>query len=361
MPIEPTISKSQSTISTLNRNKEIFSLTPSTLLTLWEIDASVIMDETGLKDLNYDYIFRFHNSVKLLNTSIYWRYKEYYPLPIQAQGFEYTAKGSPQAPKLTLAINEDLSPGDPRSIALSLLKARLRELDDLAGVKVTRRRVFAKYIDGYNFQSTAPSELPESGWSITGFSPDPNMQFDPDIYYVDRKSLENKSIIEFELGSALDVEGVKLPGRIVNARRCPFQYRGYGCLYEYRANRVPFIHGESIETNELAGSTLPASAPPVANSKDELISNILGVGTKITYLGAYIKGIVYKKGESVYIQKDGIKYYFVAKADNTTIGPPNPIFWEQDVCSKSINGCRLRWADSGTLPFGGMPSCLTVT
>lgn len=349
MPVEPTVSKTTSIASTLNRNKEIFSLTPSTLLTLWEIDASVVMDESGLKDLNYDYIFRFHNSVKLLNTSIYWRYQVYYPLPIQAQGFEYTAKGSPQTPKLTLAINEDLSPGDPRSIALSLLKARLRELDDLAGVKVTRRRVFAKYIDGYNFQSAAPSELAESGWAITSFSPDPNMQFDPDIYYIDRKSLENKSIIEFELGSTLDVEGVKLPGRIVNARRCPFQYRGHGCLYEYRANRVPFIHGESTE------STLPKEAPPVANYKDELIQNILNITIDIVYLGVYVKGIVYQKGESIHIQKDGIKYYFVANQNNVRVGPPNPIFWEPDICSKSVNGCRLRWVNTD-LPFGGFPS-----
>ena len=348
MPETP-ISKEQSRASNRNRNIEIFSLTPSTLLTLWEIDVSVNMDELGLKPANYDYIFRFHNSVKLINTSIFWRDKEYYPIPIQAEGFEYTAKGSPQAPKLRLAINEEITSDDPRSLALSLLKDRLKQLNDLAGAKVTRRRVFAKYIDGDNFLSTAPSELAE-----TGFAPDHNMQFDPDIYYVDRKSLENKSVIEFELGSVIDVEGVRLPGRLVNSKRCPFQYRGCGCLYEYETNRTTFIHGEDSE------STMPKSAPPVANAKNELIQDILGVGVKISYLGAHIPGGIYSKGQAVYVQKDGIKYYFVANQDNVRDTPPNELFWIEDACNKAINGCRLRWANlpghNGTLPFGGFPS-----
>lgn len=347
MPVEPQVTKAQSITSTQNRNIEIFSLTPSTLITLWEIDASVVMDEAGLKLVNYDYIFRFHNSVHLTTTAIYWRSQKYWAAPIQAQGFEYTAKGSPPTPKLTLAVNEEgVEP-------LALLKTRLQQIGDLAGAKVTRRRVFAKYIDGINFPNLTRQEL-----AGQGFSPDPNMQFEPDIYYIDRKSLENKAVIEFELASIIDIEGIQLPGRIVSSKRCPFQYRGWGCLYESNANRQDFIHGESSE------STLPVSAPPVANEKDELISDILGAGTKIEVIGEYKSGTKYNKGNAVWVQKDGIKYYFVAKQDNTTNPPPNPIFWINDSCSKSINGCRLRWADlpghDGTLPFGGFASVLTT-
>ena len=65
---ETTITALQSRTSTINRNIEIFSLTPSTLLTLWEIDASLLLEETGELDQlnklkNYDSVFRFHNSV----------------------------------------------------------------------------------------------------------------------------------------------------------------------------------------------------------------------------------------------------------------------------------------------------------
>lgn len=354
---EVTISKSQSQTSILNRNIEIFDLTPSTLLTLWEIDTSVLMDDIGLKDYNYDRIFRFHNSAKLINTTIYWRKNKYYGLPIQAQGFEYTAKGSPAAPKLTLAVNEDLSNQDERISALSLLKSRLKQLNDLSGVKVTRRRVFAKYIDKENFPTLAPSELAEKG-----FSEDKNMQFDPDIYYIDRKSLENKSIIEFELGSIIDVEGVQLPGRIITAKRCPFAYRGCGCLYEYEDNRQSFIHGTAYNasTNPF-GSTLMKEAPPIANNKDESIQAILGPTVSITKASEYKKNTSYVKGNSVWVQKDGIKYYFVALQNAPPVGPPNPLFWVDDSCSKTINGCRLRFGTAAALNFGGFVDCLTTS
>ena len=341
--VAPIVSKAQSISSTLNRNIEIFSLTPSTLLTLWEIDASVIMDETGIRNINDKAIFRFHNSVKLMNTTIKWNGQDYIAVPIQAQGFEYTAKGSPPTPKLTLAVNDEGAP------MLSLLKSRIRELNDLTGVRVTRRRVFAKYIDGENFETISQEDL-----AGKGFAPDPNMKFEPDIYFIDRKSIENKSVIEFELGSILDIEGIKIPGRIVAAKRCPFAYRGNGCLYEYNANRVTFIHGESTE------STLPDEAPPVATFQDELISEILGGSTPITYVGKYNKDTNYVKGNAVYVQKDGIKYYFVAKSNSPPAGPPNPIFWVSDSCSKLISGCRFRFKNAASLNFGGFPSTLTA-
>lgn len=344
MPVEPLISKSTAEASNLNRNAEIFSLTPSTLLILWEIDASVVLDEVGLKDISSNAIFRFHNSVKLSNSIIVWRRDKYYAVPIQATGFEYTAKGSPPTPKLTLAVNDEGVP------ALSLLKTRLRQLNDLTGVKVTRRRVFAKYIDGINFSDN----LTKQELATSGFAPDPNMQFEPDIYYIDRKSLENKSVIEFELGSIADVEGIKLPGRIVNAKRCPFQYRGFGCLYESEKNRQAFIHGTSSE------STLLKNAPPVANEKDELLQVILGRGTTMNDKGEYSINTSYSKGNYVYVQKDGIKYYFVASQDNPPTPPPNPLFWLNDSCSKIINGCRLRFGNSASLPFGGEPGVQTT-
>ena len=337
--MESTITKAQSRTSTLNRNLEIFGLTPSTLLTLWEIDASVLLDDVGIKSYDYDAVFRFHNSVKLTNTSIKWREKDYIAVPIQVEGFEYSGKGSPPTPKLSLAVNEEGIP------ALALLKSTLRQLDDLTGVKVTRRRVFAKYIDNENFpQLTQEDSSPKQE---TGqFTPDPNMQFDVDVFYIDRKSMENKSMIEFELGALTDVEGTQLPGRICNSKRCPWSYRAHGCLWEYQANRVSFIHGTT--------SVMPKEAPPVANSKGELITNILGPGVKIEVQGEYSRNKTYNKGWAVYIQKDGIKYYFVALANGVTAPPPNPLFWVEDLCDKLINGCRLRHGTvgDGSLPIG---------
>lgn len=354
--VPPVITKAQTITSTLNRNIEIFSLTPSTLLTLWEIDASAVVNEGGLSNLDEKAIFRFHNSVKLMSTTITWNGQDYVPCPIQAQGFEYTAKGSPPTPKLTLAVNDEGAP------LLSRLKSRIKELNDLTGVKVTRRRVFAKYIDGSNFETISAQDF-----AGQGFAPDPNMHFEPDVYFIDRKSLENKSVIEFELGSITDVEGIKIPGRICAAKRCPFTYRGFGCFYESNANRVglSFIFGDAYDaTNNPAGSIMPQSAPAVANYNDENISVILGGSTSITDKGKYVAGTSYDKGHEVHILRDGIRYHFVSLQNANLVSPPNPLFWEADVCSKTIQGCKMRWdhlpGTDGSLPYGGMPSILTA-
>jgi len=74
----------------------------------------------------------------------------------------------------------------------------------------------------------------------------------------------------------------------------------------------------------------------------------------------------------VFLQKDGVSYYFVAKQDvPRNVIPPNDSYWVQDECSKTIRGCALRWGRTyltslgmghligdkmGNLPFGGFPA-----
>jgi hypothetical protein len=74
----------------------------------------------------------------------------------------------------------------------------------------------------------------------------------------------------------------------------------------------------------------------------------------------------------VFLKKDGISYYFVAKQDvPRNVIPPNASYWIQDECSKTLRGCSFRWARAyltslgmghligdkmGNLPFGGFPA-----
>ena len=61
----------------------------------------------------------------------------------------------------------------------------------------------------------------------------------------------------------------------------------------------------------------------------------------------------YKKGEIVFITKNKINFYFIAKT-NTPMDapPPNGEYWIADQCSKSIKGCKIRFGEN-PLPFGG--------
>ncbi len=338
--------KSEAQNSLKNLYSEAASLTPSALITFFEIDVGQIgfdlskISQTEL-DKQINTIFRFHNNISLTSSSIFWQGKEYTAAPIQADGFETNIKGTLPTPTLSLTVS------DEGIQQLSIFKNRILELGDLTGAKITRIRTFAKFLDSSNFiDNTSPD----------GFSPDPNSEFARDIFYIDRKSSENKNSIKFELASILDVEGVKLPGRLVVSNSCPFIYRGAGCLYEYNSRRNSIIH-DTVEN-----SILPENAPPIATDKDESIYTLLS-GATFTDLGEYDQNKNYNSGDSVYLNYNNHKYYFVANQNDVKVSPPNLNYWINDSCSKSPYGCSIRYGIYGSangsgvvlgnLPFGG--------
>lgn len=322
-------------------NYQLARLDPSSTITLFEIDTSSLVEDEGLDDTERR-IFRFHNHAKLLGTSIWWgqdpQPNEYVAVPIAAEGFEITSRGMLPRPKLSVSVETDGIP------FLASLKNRLRDLGDLIGAKVIRIRTFAAFLNARNFQG---QDVPD------GFSPNPNRELPRDVYYIDRKSSETKSTIEFELVSVLDLEGVQLPFRRVITNRCQWRYRGLGCRYEYDDRRDSTIHGDT--------ATLPAEALPVATSNDELILDLIKP-SKLVDMGEWDKGKDYLPGHFVYRAKGGLKFYFVCYTGHVNRPPPNPKFWHADICSKLISGCRIRWANKnqGRLPFGGYPGASKV-
>lgn len=308
---------------------EANSLTPQSLVTLFEIDYTDLATDQGLSVGSDGGIFRFHNNVKLLQTNILFQGKNFIAAPIKAEGFEVSSRGTLPSPHLSMTVDET------GIDFFALFKDRLKSLADLVGAKVTRIRTFAKYLDIRNW---SPDQIPD--W----IAPDENAEFPRDVYYIDRKSNENKFTIEFELASMLDVENIVLPSRRVLAKRCSFDYRSEGCLYEYSNLKNDEIHGET--------ATLPEFAPPTATDRDELISNIINVRMKTPEpynadkLGLYVKGSV------VYLTKNNINYYFVCKVNNPTKSPPDSNEWCRDACSKSVKGCRLRFGTEGAMGVG---------
>lgn len=351
-------------------NEEIFSLNPSALITLFEIDITNLLFNAGWtfdavgqgQEWENKRIFRFHN-LRAYQSSIWWNNKEYFAAPIVAEGFEVNSRGTLPVPKLALSVRPEEIP------LLATLKLQIKKVGDLVGGKVTRIRTLAKFLDAKNFPPSFENE-----------DADPYAEFPRDIFYIDRKSNENKQTIEYELASILDVEGVQLPHRLVISDRCPWTYRGEGCLYEKDQNRTE-IHGED--------AVLLTEAPSVATENDEKIADILeeiypGQGWKEGYFPFYlgewmnynITNEYWFPGNETYIEKDGIKYYFISKKTQTAgmiKPPPDNEYWIADMCSKTLRGCKLRWGKDangnpslalnvsatnpheGCLPFGGFP------
>ena len=61
----------------------------------------------------------------------------------------------------------------------------------------------ARFLDAVNF----PGNSNPLG------TPDPTAEFKRQIYTVDRKSAENREVVEFELAAVFDLAGVRVPKR----------------------------------------------------------------------------------------------------------------------------------------------------
>jgi lambda family phage minor tail protein L len=150
-------------------------------------------------------VYRFSNTLNENGTDVVWNGQTYQTLPVEAEGFEF---GGSKMPRPTLRISN----------IGQVVGALTRASDDLVGWRVTRRRTFAKFLDAVNFIAGNPNA-------------DPTAEIPPDIYYVERKTSENKLAIEWELAAALDLSGVMLPGRQIIANMCLWVFKGTECGY----------------------------------------------------------------------------------------------------------------------------------
>ena len=142
-------------------------------------------------------IYRFHSGSNLnANGEIVWAGNAYQRFPIEATGFAYQ-RG--QIPRPKLVVSNALG-----TISAILLTVNTTTAgNDLTGATVTRIRTMARFLDAVNF----PGNSNPLG------TPDPTAEFKRQIYIIDRKSAENREVVEFELAGAIDMAGVRAPKR----------------------------------------------------------------------------------------------------------------------------------------------------
>lgn len=131
--------------------------------------------------------------------------------------------GSTAQPTLTLAnLNGSIT-------ALCL------RFEDMAQAKVTIHDTLAHYLDANNFPEGNPTADPE--------------QEKKQVYYIDRKSLENDETVEFELASPADLRGLQIPTRQIHSL-CTWCSRGWyrtgkGC--DYAGTRYFDENGQPVD------------------------------------------------------------------------------------------------------------------
>lgn len=189
---------------------ELAKLSPCSIIELFEVKTSTRLH--GACE-----VYRFHSGVnaKAVSGHLVWAGATYYAWPVEAEGFEYSGQGSLPRPKIRIA-NVD------GAITAVLLEVnQFTYGSDLTGAEVTRIRTLARFLDATNFDD-----------NVNPFgTPDPAASLPDEKYYIDRKSAETRELVEFELISAFDLAGIRIPKRQTINNICQWQYRSVECGY----------------------------------------------------------------------------------------------------------------------------------
>ena len=160
------------------------------------------------------YLFHSGNNMKD-SLDIVWQSNTYSRMPVRADGFKYSGKG--KLPRPTLTLSNLLG----TITAILQLTNQITALSDLAGAKVTRRRALSQDLDEVNFPSNVN---PYKSGSV-----DPSAELPREVYFIERKTIENRNIVQFELVSSFDLFGVSAPKKLVTRA----DFRGVGTFVNF--------------------------------------------------------------------------------------------------------------------------------
>lgn len=286
-------------------NAESALFAPTSLISLYQLDSRFISVGGALD--------RFHCGVNGLYRPVVFNGIEYAPFPIDTEGFDIMGDGGIPRPKLRGSnIN-------------GFLSRFLLTRGDLVGAKLTRTRVYARFLDDANWERGNPYG-----------TPDPTAAYEPDIYFVNRLVTENPQEVVLELSTPFELDGVQLPRRPITATTCVFQYR-------------------DPETCGYVGE-------PVSDRFGKLFTASVGdggYGYTLSARGTWASGNTYSVGDWVTIVSENdftygelLVYVCAVNGTTGTLNNPqfNPTNWVADACPHNLLGCDAHF--DAPLPMG---------
>ena len=189
---------------------ELNKVNPSYIIELFEIELSVGKHIATGNPQSLPTIYRFHAGANLNSFGeIIFQNQTYQRVVVKTEGFERKSTGVIPRPLLTFSnlggIRRD--PTTSQLITMSdflQLVNNVTPHNDLIDAKVTRKLPLASSLDNNNFVTgTNPFGTPSSN------------RLRDEIFVIDRKSIENRRIVQFELSAAHDLENRLIPQRVV--------------------------------------------------------------------------------------------------------------------------------------------------
>lgn len=183
---------------------ELPKLEQNALIELWEIDLRHI-SSTQNPEQKGD-ILRFHNGLNQSQQNIWWQGNEYQAYPIHAEGFELSGQGPSNRPTLTL------------SNLYGIVTALSANFGQGIGAKVTRRLVYAQFLDAQNYPDSINRQA------------DPTQEAVSFFIIEQLKNLDDERAT-FELALPAETDNARIPLLMITSDTCIWRYRSAECGY----------------------------------------------------------------------------------------------------------------------------------
>lgn len=156
----------------------------------------------------------------------------YTPFPITADGFEWKSGQAPAQPTVSIANLDHAMTG------------YILQYDSLLGAIFKRIRTYQRFLDG-------------------GEEPDGNSHFPIDIYRFEKKTVHNDQLVQWELASWIDQQGVMLPKRLIIRDYCSLIYRdGSSGTFDYSTATCPYTGANKYTELNVATTSIPDDVCP---------------------------------------------------------------------------------------------------
>ena len=189
---------------------ELNKINPSHIIELFELELTVGKHIATGNPQGLPTTYRFHAGANLNSFGeVIFQSNSYQRVAVQTQGFEKKSTGVLTRPVITFSNLGGIvqNPATGLVITMSDFLAIVNEVtphNDLIDAKLTRKMPLASALDNDNFSSgTNPFGTPSAD------------RLRDEIFVIDRKAIENRQVVQFELTAAHDLENRLIPQRTV--------------------------------------------------------------------------------------------------------------------------------------------------
>jgi len=194
---------------------ELNKINPSHIIELFELELTVGKHIATGNPQGLPTVYRFHAGANLNSFGeIKFQTQSYQRIAVQTQGFEKKSTGVLTRPVITFSNLGGIviNPATGITRTMSDFLAIVNDVtphNDLIDAKLTRKMPLASALDNDNF-------LPiNDNPPVNPFGTPSADRLRDEIFVIDRKAIENRQVVQFELTAAHDLENRLIPQRTV--------------------------------------------------------------------------------------------------------------------------------------------------